>query len=249
MDVREWQSYASWFERFIIFVILLNTIFLALQDYSFRQTGSDPPASWTDSIEYLFTSVFIVEFILKIVAMGFVMGRNTYLRDGWNFIDFVVVVTGFISFFIPARISAIRVIRIIRPLRSINSLKQMRVLVTTLIDSLPALGNVVIFLLFVIILFGILGLQIFMSILENRCRLTPVPVDGEWKASSYAKLCSDTSSCPEGTYCGNPANYNLPVQDTFGAELNYGYTNFDNIIAATFSIFQSLTTEGWSVLI
>lgn len=105
--------------------------------------------------------------------MGFVLGPSTYLRDGWNLIDFVVVVTGVISFFVSARFSAIRVIRIIRPLRSINSLKQMRVLVATLLDSLPALGNVVIFLLFIVILFGILGLQIFMGALESRCRLTP----------------------------------------------------------------------------
>lgn len=96
---------------------------LALQDYSFRETNSDAPESWKDNLEYFFTTIFIIEFVLKIVGMGFVLGPNTYLRDGWNLIDFVVVVTGVISFFVSARFSAIRVIRIIRPLRSINSLK------------------------------------------------------------------------------------------------------------------------------
>lgn len=123
------------------------------------------------------------------IAMGFLLDKQTYLRDGWNFIDFIVVITGIISLFISARVSAIRIIRIMRPLRSINSLKEMKVLIITLLDSLPALGNVVIFLLFIIILFGILGLQIFMGALENRCRETEYPIGNVWKASNYSKLC------------------------------------------------------------
>ncbi|CAK91591.1 unnamed protein product (macronuclear) [Paramecium tetraurelia] len=239
----------SWFDRFIITVILLNSILLATQDYSWRETNSEAPSSWTDSFEYIFTAIFIIEFLLKMIAMGFMLDKQTYLRDGWNFIDFIVVITGIISLFISARVSAIRIVRIMRPLRSINSLKEMKVLIITLLDSLPALGNVVIFLLFIIILFGILGLQIFMGALENRCRETEYPDGNIWKASNYTKLCQDSSNCPAGTYCGNPNTYNLPQQESDDENFNYGYTNFNNIISATFTIFQALTTEGWTVLI
>ena len=55
-------------------------------------------------------------------------------------------------------ISAIRTLRIMRPLKSINTLKGIRVLITTLLNSLPDLGNVVLFLFFISILFGILGI-------------------------------------------------------------------------------------------
>lgn len=51
-------------------------------------------------------------------------------------------------------------------------------LVMTLLDSLPSLVNVMLFLLFVLILFAIIGLQLFSGLLENRCRLTEKPVDG-----------------------------------------------------------------------
>ncbi|CAK62390.1 unnamed protein product (macronuclear) [Paramecium tetraurelia] len=244
-----WMIEWIWFDRFIITVIFLNSILLATQDYSWRETDSEAPNSWTDSFEYIFTAIFIIEFLLKMIAMGFLLDKQTYLRDGWNFIDFIVVITGIISLFISARVSAIRIIRIMRPLRSINSLKQMKVLIITLLDSLPALGNVVIFLLFIIILFGILGLQIFMGALENRCRMTEHPVGNEWVASNYTKLCQDSSNCPDGTYCGNPNTYNLPQQESDDETFNYGYTNFNNIISATFTIFQALTTEGWTKLI
>ncbi|CAD8071678.1 unnamed protein product [Paramecium sonneborni] len=244
-----WMIEWIWFDRFIITVILLNSILLAIQDYSWRETNLEAPNNWTDSFEYLFTAIFIIEFFLKVIAMGFLFDKQTYLRDGWNFIDFIVVITGIISLFISARVSAIRIVRIMRPLRSINSLKEMKVLIITLLDSLPALGNVVIFLLFIIILFGILGLQIFMGALENRCRITEYPIGNIWKASNYSKLCQDSSNCPEGTYCGNPNTYNLPQQESDDENFNFGYTNFNNIISATFTIFQALTTEGWTKLI
>jgi len=50
---------------------------------------------------------------------------------------------------------------VLRPLRSINAIPSMRMLVKALIDALPDLGNVVMFLLFVFMIFGILGIQLF----------------------------------------------------------------------------------------
>lgn len=111
-----------------------------------------------------------MEFILKVISLGFIFAPKTYLRDGWNILDFVVVVSSILQF-LPntVNISAVRTLRILRPLRSINSIKGLRILVSTLIDSLPALVNVVIFLTFVMVLFGILGVQLFGGLLYNRC--------------------------------------------------------------------------------
>lgn len=49
-------------------------------------------------------------------------------------------------------------------------------------------------------------------------------------------------------YCGNPADYNLDQNWTeIGVpELIYGIPNYNNIMNATLTVFQSLTTEGWS---
>jgi hypothetical protein len=132
--------------------------------------------------------------------MGFVFEKHTYLRDGWNIIDFMVVISSVLSFFSKLNLSAVRIIRILRPLRSINSVKGMRILVASLLDALPDLANVVVFLTFILVLFGILGLSIFMGATENRCRTTPAPVDGKWPAGNYSRLCvvGDDSTCPEG---------------------------------------------------
>lgn len=43
---------------------------------------------------YAFTYVFTIEAIMKIIAYGFIIHKNSYLRDGWNIIDFIVVMAG-----------------------------------------------------------------------------------------------------------------------------------------------------------
>ena len=53
--------------------------------------------------------------------MGFFMREYSYLREGWNIMDFLVVVLGWVSIIVSSdSISGIKVIRILRPLRTIN---------------------------------------------------------------------------------------------------------------------------------
>ena len=64
-------------------MILLNTLTLILNDYSFRETPGKTNwrISMQDSTEYIFNSIFIFEFCLKCIGMGFLLEEGTYLRD------------------------------------------------------------------------------------------------------------------------------------------------------------------------
>ena len=113
--------------------------------------------------------------------MGFVVHHNSYLRDPWNWIDFIVVILGLVEF-LPlggnaSNFKALRTLRVLRPLRSINAVPEMRRLLSSLFSSLPKLAHAAAFLLFVIILFGILGTQLFSGDFYKRCRLTAEPVE------------------------------------------------------------------------
>ncbi len=45
-------------------------------------------------ISYIFTAVFTVEMIIKVIACGFIFGPNTYLHTGWNAMDgFIVIIS------------------------------------------------------------------------------------------------------------------------------------------------------------
>ena len=47
-----------------------------------------------ETTEPYFLAIFTVEAALRILALGFVLHRGSYLRNMWNIMDFVVVVTG-----------------------------------------------------------------------------------------------------------------------------------------------------------
>lgn len=88
----EWKP----FDLAIIFLIILNSIFLGMQDYV------NPEADiWRNNLvlisEPFFTSIFTLEAVLKIIAMGFIFESGCYLRDPWNWLDFSVVITGLLS--------------------------------------------------------------------------------------------------------------------------------------------------------
>lgn len=92
-----------YFDRFIILVIVLNSVILALADYT--QVSSDgelvSDGSWQNTLllrsEVYFTAIFTAECVIKITALGFYGDKFSYLGDQWNWIDFAVVVSGYES--------------------------------------------------------------------------------------------------------------------------------------------------------
>ena len=73
--------------------ILFNSIILGLYDYSDRE-GISLFNITLNSFSLTFTVIFFLEAALKIFAMGFILHKYSYLRDGWNVIDFLIVITG-----------------------------------------------------------------------------------------------------------------------------------------------------------
>lgn len=70
---------------------------------------------------------FSLEMSIKMVAMG-VYGKNTYLADSWNRLDFFIVLSGALEYCLNMEnlnLTAIRTIRVLRPLRAINRIPSM----------------------------------------------------------------------------------------------------------------------------
>ena len=138
-----------WFDRLILFVIIVNCFFLALDQEVDIITNN------TEHIDFVFLIIYTIEMVLKIIAQGFFMRAHSYLRDSWNILDFLVVILGWVSIkFSEQNISAIRVIRILRPLRTINSMPGMSSLVSTILNSLPIMFDIMVLFSFMLIMFG-----------------------------------------------------------------------------------------------
>ena len=84
-------------DTFILAAIFLNSIAIACVDYRYIDDNYQPSAELSvrnniiEILEAIFTCIFTMECMLKIFAYGFVRGKHSYLRDGWNILDFVIV--------------------------------------------------------------------------------------------------------------------------------------------------------------
>lgn len=49
-------------------------------------------------LEEIFLILYTIEMALKIFALGFIFKKNTYLRDPWNIMDFLIVSTAYLPY-------------------------------------------------------------------------------------------------------------------------------------------------------
>lgn len=73
----------SYFEVFIIAVIILNSLLLGIYDYENPKSRS-PRNLIVNYAEPFFIVIFTSEAIMKIIALGFVLDKGSYLREAWN---------------------------------------------------------------------------------------------------------------------------------------------------------------------
>jgi len=74
-------------------MIFVNSVAMALYDYSDRDSLTTYNQI-IDRMNMIFTLIYTGEAILKIIALGFVLHKNSYLREAWNCIDLIVVIFG-----------------------------------------------------------------------------------------------------------------------------------------------------------
>uniref|UniRef100_A0A3P8Y3X9 Sodium channel protein n=1 Tax=Esox lucius TaxID=8010 RepID=A0A3P8Y3X9_ESOLU len=238
----------------IMCTILTNCIFM---------TFSDPP-EWSKQVEYTFTGIYTFESLVKIVARGFCIDGFTFLRDPWNWLDFMVISMAYITEFVDlGNVSALRTFRVLRALKTISVIPGLKTIVGALIQSVKKLSDVMILTVFCLSVFALIGLQLFMGNLRQKCVIWPINstenylANGskgfDWdeyinNASNFyflpgqldALLCgnsSDSGRCPEGYTCMKA-----------GRNPNYGYTSFDSFGWAFLALFRLMTQDFWENL-
>jgi len=203
------------------------------------ETGSEcsigrfPACSVGEYIDFVFLTLFTMEMLIKMLAFGLLLHPNAYLRSGWNWLDFVVVVTGWVSMVADGPgTNALRLFKALRPLRSLQRIRGMRVLVNCILAAIPQLCTVVVFLMFVLSVFGIIGVQLFKGSLRHQC--FSYGGDDAWMEStneggihdgweSTGQICAPwcerdqgTGQVPDPSTCENLGNMTKVVEGTSG---------------------------------
>ncbi|RWS06344.1 muscle calcium channel subunit alpha-1-like protein, partial [Dinothrombium tinctorium] len=191
-----------------------------------------------DLIEIVFLAIFTIECALKIIAYGFLLHPGAYLRNAWNILDFNIVVIGLFSQLLRSLkgnvdVKALRAFRVLRPLRLVSGVPSLQVVLNSIIKAMVPLLHIALLVLFVIVIYAIIGLEMFSGKLRSACFDT---ITGE-KLTDHP--CGKGFNCSEkfpNSIC-NPNGWEGP---------NFGITNFDNFGLAMLTVFQCITNEGWT---
>uniref|UniRef100_A0A8C0VV24 Sodium channel protein n=1 Tax=Cyanistes caeruleus TaxID=156563 RepID=A0A8C0VV24_CYACU len=235
----------------IMCTILTNCVFM---------TMSNPP-DWTKNVEYTFTGIYTFESLIKIIARGFCLEDFTFLRDPWNWLDFTVITFAFQH-----------------QSKTSFPFAGLKTIVGALIQSVKKLSDVMILTVFCLSVFALIGLQLFMGNLRNKClqwppenftletnitlnstigengtlvnsTVTPFDWKGYIEDESHFYFLEGQN---DALLCGNSSDAGqCPEGYTCvkaGRNPNYGYTSFDTFSWAFLSLFRLMTQDFWENL-
>lgn len=119
-------------------------------------------------INIFFNVSFILESLLKIISKGLYDCPNSYLRDSWSCLDFGIVLSSIFDMlykdFDYPFIRVLRIVRTLRPIRFLTHFKNLRLVMSSLIESITGIANVLVVIFLFWMIFGILG----MSLLKGK---------------------------------------------------------------------------------
>ncbi|XP_046727174.1 calcium channel, voltage-dependent, L type, alpha 1F subunit isoform X2 [Silurus meridionalis] len=248
LSIVEWKP----FDIFILLAIFANCVALGVSK-PFPEDDSNATNHDLEQVEYIFLIIFTVETFLKILAYGLVMHPSSYIRNGWNLLDFVIVIVGLFSVVletathkrgetnhIPGKpggldVKALRAFRVLRPLRLVSGVPSLQIVLNSIMKAMVPLLHISLLVLFVIIIYAIIGLELFIGRMHKTCYFIgkdefadddPLPC----AFTGHGRQCIVNGSECRGKWEGP----------------NGGITNFDNFFFAMLTVFQCITMEGWT---
>jgi voltage-gated sodium channel len=146
---------ARWFEPAMIGLILFNAVLIGLETSkefveqygTLLHIGND-----------LILAVFIIEAVLKLTAVA--PRFSLYFGSGWNLFDFTIVVLSLLPATEEFALVA-RLIRVLRVLRLVSAVPQLRLIVATLVRSIPGMGHVILLMSIIIYIYAVTGFHLF----------------------------------------------------------------------------------------
>uniref|UniRef100_A0A8C1XMF7 Calcium channel, voltage-dependent, R type, alpha 1E subunit b n=1 Tax=Cyprinus carpio TaxID=7962 RepID=A0A8C1XMF7_CYPCA len=211
----------------ILATIIANCIVLSLEQHL---PGEDktPMSKRLEKTEPYFIGIFCFEAGIKLVALGFVFHKGSYLRNGWNVMDFIVVLSGILAtagshMNIPVDLRTLRAVRVLRPLKLVSGIPSLQIVLKSIIKAMVPLLQIGLLLFFAILMFAIIGLEFYSGKLHHTCLPSP---------DILVRKCPEKYTC-SGSWIGP----------------NDGITQFDNILFAVLTVFQCITMEGWTAVL
>jgi len=245
------------FNRVILAVICGSTLTVALDEPRSSQKFKDT----LNYFDLIFTACFVVEMVLKMIAMGFIFGKHSYLRSShFNKLDFAIVGLSLATLFIGdgqggsqvSSLRALRAFRALRPLRTVGRIPSLRIVINALMQSLFPMLNAFALVMFFFLMFAILGVQLFAGHFHYCLDVSTTdafPTSVFWNNSTLPECPDCDSFLCHASDC-HPCKYLNPDNATQMFEVSRHWENsvqnFDNVVNAMVVLFGLSTLEGWT---
>lgn len=146
------------FQTAILAVIVANAVLIGLET---------SPALWErygglfDALNLAVQVVFVGEIAVRLLAHAPRVHR--FFLDGWNVFDFTIVALSLLPVAGPFATVA-RLARLLRALRVVSALPELRLIVATMLRSIPSLANVIVLLGLILYVYAVVGVHLFAGI-------------------------------------------------------------------------------------
>lgn len=266
--VRRIACYISthrYFDTTIFALIVVSSIALAVDNP--LANPDSRLATFLKGLDKALAIIFAIEMVIKIVAMGLVLHRGAYLRNGWNVIDGIIVISSLMMLIAESSgtganlksLRSLRGLRTFRPLRMISRRPGLKLVVNALFEAIPEVINVLFVCMLFFLIFSIVAVN-YLKGTFNACsgdvfnafsdaQMSFLVTPKAWKVSTDLER-----SWFNGTAC--EATFPLTVGTELTSEYvckcwgaNWGQVlpqNFDNVGSAMLTFFEISTTEGWA---
>lgn len=252
------------FDNMILMLIILSSISLAVDN-----PLHDPESSLSKFLKRMdnaFTIIFTAEMVFKIIALGLVAHKGSYLRNSWNILDCGIVITSLVMMIAQSSgggtglksLRSLRGLRTLRPLRMISRRPGLKLVVNALIESIPAVANVLLVCMLFFFIFSIVAVNylkgtfyscqgdVFDALSSDQQDFLTSPV-------TWANMTQDQQDWFANTTCVGFTSSSATtitsryICDCWGATWELVMAeNFNNVGQAMLAFYEISTTEGWS---
>jgi voltage-gated sodium channel len=143
------------FQNAILIIILFNAVLVGLETSPALLAGYRPLLELANVI---ILAIFVAELGVRIAAHGWRV--NQFLRDGWNVFDLAVVALSLIPG-VGAFATVARIARVLRVARLVSLSPKLRLIVGTMMRSIPSLMHVSLLLGLLLYMYAVIGVNLF----------------------------------------------------------------------------------------
>ena len=143
------------FQIFFIGIILLSGVIVGLDSYP---KISAKYGTTLHSLDKIILGLFVFEICIKMISFG--PRVHEFFKDGWNVFDFIIVGACFLPFD-GQSIIVLRLLRVLRIVRLVGTIPELKLIVNTLLKSIPSLGYIGILLFILFYIYACLGTFLF----------------------------------------------------------------------------------------